>query len=325
MDYSSKVKGQQDANNQFPSGLQDHRISLSGAKVRAFSLDLELCNLKRAYGVSLGDHESSLYPEVDSKKSENEEEAQKIKDEESANSEDEEEQEIDWADDHHPLEFCESQIEDESEVTSSQRSENEYKCSYCLFFGTKTQLQIHNADCHPELLEKTHWCQHCQLNFENDASFKLHETQEHIHPCALCKRNFKKQRFLLAHLPVHSKEKCFKCPTCKKEFPTQRYLVRHMVRHEKKAEVRKEVEKRSFKCTLCQKIFMKRESLAKHMRIHCRESLKCSQCDFSCEKKVILKMHVLTHEGNRKYKCARCDFSFKQIGHLKRHIARFNH
>uniref|UniRef100_A0A1B6KNP5 C2H2-type domain-containing protein n=1 Tax=Graphocephala atropunctata TaxID=36148 RepID=A0A1B6KNP5_9HEMI len=329
MDYSWPVNGQHFSNNQSPPGLQMNRTpfnsQISEGKVRSSLLDLDLCHLKRAYGVSLEDPESSLYPE----EGQNEEDLQKSEDEEDQEkSEDEEDQEIDWADDHHPLEFCESQIEEESDISSPQRDEREYKCSYCAFFGTKKELQNHNTDCHPKELLKNHWCPHCHMSFEDEISFKLHERQEHIHPCTLCKRNFKKERYLLAHLPVHSKEKCFKCPTCGKEFPTQRYLVRHMVRHEEKPIVSREMverEKRSFKCTLCQKVFMKRESLAKHMRIHTRESLKCSQCDFSCEKKVILKMHVLTHEGNRKYKCAHCDFSFKQIGHLKRHIARFNH
>ncbi|XP_054282261.1 zinc finger protein 501-like [Macrosteles quadrilineatus] len=283
-------------------------------------LDVDLFELKRAYNVPV-DLDIRLEEDITN---------------ESHHSDEEELEE------HLPIEFCESLIDEEEDCSNEGQTTDEsneqtdqvpeeqnhfYNCIHCVYKGTIGELRNHYELLHKDCTRSVHWCVECKVDFENEAILKLHKVQEHVFYCSKCFYSFKTQRELLAHMSVHSRSKGYQCTICNKIFPIRRYFVRHLERHEKKKREPEKVSKREeiFKCTQCEKQFMKKESLVKHTKIHSRDSLKCSLCDFTCGKKVTLKMHVISHEGNRKYKCDRCDFSFKQVGHLKRHIARFNH
>lgn len=281
------------------------KLETYSRKVHFF--DVELNNLKRAYDVFLEPSDNISFLKEGQRP---ECEFDNLKDE------------------GQPFQFSESQtVEEDKDVKSSTNDDNQYKSCNSHFEGSILQLKDHSKVCHLSLnnpiksnIKKQ------QVNFENQSVFNQNETQEYMLYCSQCGKKFKRQSQLKAHLPIHDEIKCFKCPTCDKVFPAYRYLVRHLERHEKRTEVKKEaLELSCYKCHICQKCFTKKESMIKHTRIHTRDLLKCTLCDFTCSKKVALKMHVASHEGNRKYKCDRCDFSFKQIGHLKRHIARFKH
>lgn len=271
-------------------------------------LDLDLCDLNRAYGVTFELPESLNLNGLIKLREDIEEEG-KIKD------------------CFHPVEASKSQTQ---ECLEGKPEHDETRHQYTSSLSTNSLVQIRS---HKELsnsLQETEsrgnfHCDQCQLNFDNEINLKQHQLLKHCSVCLLCGKSFQKQLSLLAHLPSHNEDKSYKCIICSKEFHVHKYFIRHLERHEEAHEIRRGLVNRTFICSLCKKDFTKKEALAKHMRIHTRDSFKCSLCDFSCAKKVTLKMHVISHEGKRKYKCTQCNYSFKQIGHLKRHMSRFNH
>jgi len=48
--------------------------------------------------------------------------------------------------------------------------------------------------------------------------------------------------------------------------------------------------------------------------------LYCDVCDYKCNKKSHLDMHMITHTGDRQYKCTLCDYSCRQQQYLNRHM-----
>lgn len=274
-------------------------------------LDLDLCDLNRAYGVTFELPESLKLNGLVKLRSDMEEERED-------------------KDCIQPVEVSKSRTQEGTEEHLEHDKTRPKDLRHTSSFSTNSLIQIHN---HIELsnsLQETEsrgkfHCEQCQLNFDNEINLKQHQLLKHCSVCLLCGKSFQKQISLLAHLPLHNEDKSYKCIICSKEFHVQKYFIRHLERHEKAHEVNRGMINRTFICSLCKKDFTKKEALAKHMRIHTRDSFRCSLCDFSCAKKVTLKMHVISHEGKRKYKCTQCNYSFKQIGHLKRHMSRFNH
>ncbi|CAL4170007.1 unnamed protein product [Meganyctiphanes norvegica] len=53
---------------------------------------------------------------------------------------------------------------------------------------------------------------------------------------------------------------------------------------------------------------------------NCSRILTCDFCDYKCNKRAHLDMHMITHTGDRQYKCNICYYSFRQKQNLDKHM-----
>ena len=77
---------------------------------------------------------------------------------------------------------------------------------------------------------------------------------------------------------------------------------------------------RSNKCNQCDFASSRAGNLRIHLITHSGEKLnKCNQCEFPSSEAGHLRIHLETHSGEKSYKCNQCDFASNLRRHLKTH------
>lgn len=129
--------------------------------------------------------------------------------------------------------------------------------------------------------------------------------------CLFCGKEFKSNKALNDHLPVHTGEKNYLCDICKKSYTTSANLQIHKRTH---------IGLKNFKCTVCDKAFHKKDSLKVHFRKHSGERpFQCDLCPMRFHRNFILKNHRLRHFSEKSYICPVCGKAFTTHGGLKNH------
>ncbi len=234
--------------------------------------------------------------------------------------------------------------------------ENLKTCTVCnrTFAHLPRHMMKHDKD------RTKHKCDRCEKSYLDKSTLHHHirtaHTKEGIKECSICHGKYVNLR---GHMLVHNKQyqACQMCGKMVQSKSIQKHMESHFKEMEKCPICSKEVmrlgthmkthgeRKRNFACDVCQKSFYTNGHLNQHARIHTEQHFKhCPICDgrfanmaghmqthktqtFSCpicqkelKTKTILKVHLETHEENRKkYVCNVCDKSFFTPGHLQRH------
>uniref|UniRef100_A0A8D8MPH2 Zinc finger protein 271 n=2 Tax=Culex pipiens TaxID=7175 RepID=A0A8D8MPH2_CULPI len=161
---------------------------------------------------------------------------------------------------------------------------------------------------------KQHYCDDCNVGFENRRKFRVHMKKKHSekkYECSYCSRRFAEQKQLRNHVLRHTGEKAHACEICNARFYERNLLNMHMRRHD---------GEKPYYCELCPKQFGSKSLLNTHVKCHRGE--KCHICDV-CEKGFTLSWqltaHKRIHSNEKPYECPYCLKRFNQNGNLVIH------
>nr|NP_001122369.1 zinc finger protein ZF(C2H2)-151 [Ciona intestinalis]FAA00227.1 TPA: zinc finger protein [Ciona intestinalis] len=184
----------------------------------------------------------------------------------------------------------------------------------------------------------------CELSYINSDS----DDKSKTYKCkfANCKWSFSTPYKLKRHISSHLKQKSFFCdfPGCNKSFMNNYNLKAHLRTHTEvipelicktcgveqpnkrqlEAHERKEHNAApKLKCPHCPLMFHTQAGVMSHKRVHKPKTQQypCPLCDKVYTKKFSIKLHMLTHTGEKPYACDRCSWRFANLSRLNRHMA----
>lgn len=177
------------------------------------------------------------------------------------------------------------------------------------FFG---HLLIH---CNEQHQTKEHICSYCGLTFSKFVNLRAHISNRHkenSHFCSECDATFQTKPRLLTHMARHHGTKVSKCRECLESFTSPYLRSKHMV----------DKHNLEYKCPHCDKVFPKNSIMKTHIRrVHLRErNVQCDVCSEKFFDNVLLRLHMVKHEGVRNFKCEFCGKAFLWLKNLKAHM-----
>jgi hypothetical protein len=181
---------------------------------------------------------------------------------------------------------------------------NRYNCNYCnKYYYFKSNLKLHIAKKHLHMPVQ-YKCKECQYSFISRSAIKDHIQEKHT----IIQKLTPKKRILL---------ETEDCNLCIEKLPTI-YLKRHY----------KKVHGR-YICMYCSNVYYRKfKMLQDHLKIVHEKNksiYNCDSCQFVCNKKNNLKLHILnTHiTASKNYCCEPCNIQYhlksELISHLKTH------
>ncbi|CAK1550192.1 unnamed protein product [Leptosia nina] len=185
-------------------------------------------------------------------------------------------------------------------------------------------------------------CIHCPSVFRYFATLLRHSNAEHTtncHVCDFCGRSFKKASNLTAHIAHTHKGSCdchicgiqfrnqwclnrhnakchnakdFKCSNCSEQFESPYQRQKHLIK----------VHDIGHKCSFCGRMFTRNSFMRDHIRrTHLKEkNMECSICGEKFFDNHLLRLHMVKHEGVRKFSCSICSKSFMRRSNLASHM-----
>ena len=180
-----------------------------------------------------------------------------------------------------------------------------FKCNVCDYVGTKPNVRVH---------------------------IKRHTTEKNT-LCPICGKCLKNKEYLPDHLAIHNDIYNYKCLECPKAYATQTSLSSHITQtHRSKT--------KNHSCEDCGYSCYSKSALKLHITKHtgekkhsCREgcdkrfrlimvrnyherthsgipSFKCTLCSKVLTTRYNLKLHILIHQGSKRFQCSTCDHSY---------------
>lgn len=157
-------------------------------------------------------------------------------------------------------------------------------------------------------------CAYCGRGFRSTTSLAMHISYAHTGTCecSVCNAKCKNSAALARHMARFHDAKDFKCPQCPELFETiykkQNHLIKaHNVGH---------------KCAYCGKMFTRNSFMMNHVRrTHLKErTVPCSVCHVKFFDTYHMKLHMVKHEGMRRFRCDVCGKTFLRVRNLKSHM-----
>lgn len=157
-------------------------------------------------------------------------------------------------------------------------------------------------------------CDFCGRSFRNAANLNVHITYSHTGSCEcdVCGIKYKNQWSLARHRAKCHNAKDHKCPKCPETFNSQYHKQKHLIK----------MHDIGHKCDYCDKMFTRNSFMKDHIRrIHLKEkNVPCSICNEKFFDNYLLKMHMVKHEGDRKFCCSVCGKAFLRKSNLASHM-----
>ncbi|CAB3261153.1 unnamed protein product [Arctia plantaginis] len=157
-------------------------------------------------------------------------------------------------------------------------------------------------------------CDFCGRSFRNAANLNVHITYSHTGSCEcdVCGIKYKNQWCLARHRAKCHNAKDHKCPKCPETFNSQYHKQKHLIK----------MHDIGHKCDYCDKMFTRNSFMKDHVRrIHLKEkNVPCSICNEKFFDNYLLRMHMVKHEGDRKFCCSVCGKAFLRRSNLASHM-----
>lgn len=102
---------------------------------------------------------------------------------------------------------------------------------------------------------------------------------------------------LEVHRRKHTGERPYECPHCRKGFTREPNLTRHLKQH-----------------------IIGRKQYVRKVKLEKFTPVQCVTCGLLLKSQSVMKIHALTHTGQRPYPCESCHKTFTTKGCLKRHV-----
>ncbi|XP_073835667.1 uncharacterized protein [Musca autumnalis] len=119
--------------------------------------------------------------------------------------------------------------------------------------------------------------------------------------CKICFKQLSNSSSFKYHMQLHSDETPYECEICGERFKTRNAHDGHRATHDPKNT-----------CELCGKVYRQPSSLRLHMLSHTGEKpFKCDICGKCLTQKSGYKKHMLTHTGEKPYPCDVCGKRFR--------------
>ncbi|KAJ8682178.1 hypothetical protein QAD02_017970 [Eretmocerus hayati] len=201
-------------------------------------------------------------------------------------------------------------------VTSQRRMKplsagNSYPCKRCnKQFKKKIILEKHLKSrlCNQTSLQ----CSMITKTDKTETDLETHAAKRvgnQLFTCKVCARNYTRKGGLTSHMKQHTSKKMFPCRICDKTFFESWQCKRHMISHSEKV----------FWCADCGKGFKDKNYLTSHVRSHAKD-FACSFCHKKFGQNAHLKLHLMTHTGERPFTCADCAGGFISKNQLVIHV-----
>lgn len=157
-------------------------------------------------------------------------------------------------------------------------------------------------------------CDFCGRSFRNVANLNVHINYTHTGSCEcdICGIKCKNQWILARHRAKTHNARDYKCPKCPEQFPSQYHKQKHMIK----------MHNIGHKCSYCDKMFTRNSFMKDHIRrTHLKEkNVPCSICNEKFFDNYLLRMHMVKHEGDRKFTCNICGKAFLRRSNLSSHM-----
>uniref|UniRef100_T1JP49 Uncharacterized protein n=1 Tax=Strigamia maritima TaxID=126957 RepID=T1JP49_STRMM len=196
-----------------------------------------------------------------------------------------------------------------------------FACESCnARFRNKLSLSVHVCD-----TERAMTCDECGKDFNSIASLNRHRST-HGEPqfsCDICGRSYYREEALLKHPCERAKRTKGRqssgrrppslmpliCEICGSMFSSTSSLNVHKNLHGEK----------KYACEVCDKRFHRKDLLLEHRAVHGEPDIPCPVCGKMFKTKKSLDVHLLIHDGVKRFKCQTCDKMFYQKGNLQKH------
>ena len=147
----------------------------------------------------------------------------------------------------------------------------------------------------------------------NEALLKTSkDAEKKVLTCTICGKMIKGRKSMRAHEKIHMREKgvtdFFHCDKCGKKFVSREGLTGH---------IKNVHEVVPAACPVCGIIFESSSKMLYHKKKE-HNSLQCEHCDYTCETKTKLQMHMAKHFAP-KFKCSYCEKMLKSKKSLEAH------
>ncbi|CAK1554426.1 unnamed protein product [Leptosia nina] len=187
-------------------------------------------------------------------------------------------------------------------------------------------------------------CYKCKKTFNSFFILNTHMNEHSTVVCETCGLGFMSKQRLLNHMIVHQTG-AFKCRVCDEVFPTKLKLRYHANRkhdfsekrikrlkcphclerfseHYRKMTHLKEVHSIvfAFDCQICEARLPTRKALTQHTTKLHTLSIQCKICNKCFGNNSVLKLHMMSHTGERSFVCSICQKAYKQKKSLKKHM-----